>query len=747
MGKAASERVTPKRTTLTRVINMDRDDDAAPSRLPRLVHMVSAPKAKRISFNIWKQAEVLPATNRVSLRVTAEERKKLVQGVTAPPPRFMIYPDSTLRLSWDSLIAIATVALAWRLPYSLVFEANMDTPSWTHIFDIVIDVVYIGDVVMNFRTGFRHDIEIVLDPKKVALHYVTTWFFIDFAGAIPYELMFDAGKGVERVAVKTSLKYLKIPKLFRLARVIRFVRKHLEFMYTFQLLLLYVSCVHWIACVWASMAMDTDNSMIDLEPFTRYGIYLYTSTSLLLNMSPVTTIAPEHYLYAAMLSFAGFCMMALIFASVTAIYIRHTSRASEYQAKIKTVMSDLKALQVPRELRTAAKNYYDMLWRVKKTSDRYERSIYEDEDLSPLIRAEIALHIHRRTIALVPLFKGCTDDCLASVVTRLKTHLYNEKDVIFHRGEPGRSMLIIIRGKVKIIGPDNSVVAVLKEGSFFGEIGLLANTSRSATAVAATFCEMKSLDQVDAEVIFALYPNILDRLYRESDKRKRENKNRSSFSNIKVLDNAHVVDKDAIDEMTFEQRGAPRSRVFERSSSANEVLKGERSSLMLAVNGVRSLKNLQNDSTDDERAASPPPISAGSGHAVVKETLSSLTSLHLDVERLKDTLQIILKNQTQLMTKLNTMETKGSVHKRKDGTVVKSKAATDRSFKLRRQRSRDTEELVSMYEDIMSPEKPVARIPPPLSRQGTGSIKDSTRSGRDTSEDGKVSEYKSSDAS
>ncbi|KDO31349.1 hypothetical protein SPRG_03966 [Saprolegnia parasitica CBS 223.65] len=212
MGKAANEKVTPKRSALTRVINLDRKDDGMPSRLARLGHV---PKVKQLSFNIWKQAEVLPATNRVSLRVTAEERKKIVQDVTAPPPRFMVYPDSTLRLSWDSLIAITTIGLTWRLPYSLVFEANMDTPSWTHAFDIVIDIVYLSDIVMNFRTGFRHDIEIVLDPKKVALHYITTWFFIDLAGAIPYELIFDAGKGVERVAVKTSLKYLKIPVLLR----------------------------------------------------------------------------------------------------------------------------------------------------------------------------------------------------------------------------------------------------------------------------------------------------------------------------------------------------------------------------------------------------------------------------------------------------------------------------------------------------------------------------------------------------
>ncbi|OQR96237.1 Voltage-gated Ion Channel (VIC) Superfamily [Achlya hypogyna] len=743
MAKAANEKVRPQHVSQTQVVNIE-----AESKLPTLMRMVSQPKAKRISFNIWKQSEVIPATNRVSLRVTAEERKKLVQGATAPPPRFMVYPDSAVRLAWDTLIAVTTVFLAWRLPYSLVFEEETGSSVLGKSIDIFTDIVFICDVLCNFRTGYRRDIEIVLDPKQVAINYASTWFFVDLAGSIPYELIFDMGKGVERVAVKTSLKYLKIPKLFRLARVIRFVRKHLEFMYTFQLLLVFVSIVHWNACGWASTtSLEEDQAIYgNITSFTRYGMYLYASTGIVLNMSPVMTISPEHYIFAAILSFVGFGMMALVLASVTAIYIRHTSRASEYQNKIQTVMSDLKALQVPKELRTAAKNYYDMLWRVKKTSDRYERSIYEDEDLSPLIRAEIALHIHRRTIALVPLFKGCTDDCLASVVMRLKTQLYNAKDVVFHRGEPGRSMLIILRGKVKIIGPDNSVVAVLKEGSFFGEIGLLANTSRSATAVAATFCEMKSLDQRDAEVIFSLYPNILDRLYRESDKRKRENKTRSSFSNIKVLDNAHVVDKCTIDEVHHETSVRSRSRGFDRTNSREKM---DRPSL-LKVAGSKSLQNVY-DSIEEEKPrgkppASPPPISAGSGHAVVKETLSSLTSLHLDVERLKDTLQTIMDNQTQIMTKLNTMDVKGGL-KRKDLVVTpKSAKIADRTFRQRRQ-SRDKEELLSMHEDIAALELPVTRVnmPPPLSRNG--SLKDSTRSGHETSDEGKVSEYKSSDTS
>ncbi|RHY88781.1 hypothetical protein DYB35_008373 [Aphanomyces astaci] len=600
-------------------------------------------KQKRISFSMWRQAEVIPAVNRVSLQVTAEERKKLEQGLEEDAIRFMWTPDSQLRLSWDALIAVVTVFFAYRLPYSLAFESDVDfqEQAWSIAFNSIANVLYIIDVVANFRTGYRSDVEVVLDPKQVAINYAKTWFLVDVAGSIPFELFIKTGdSGIERKAVKTSLKYLKIPKLFRLARIIRFVRKHMQFMYAFQLSFLYISVVHWIACLGPSM-LTLDVS--EYVPFSRYGIFLYISVTALFDLGKMEGFPADEQIILAALSVFGFFLVCLVSASITAIFVSQTSRASEYQEKIQSVMADLKALQVPRELRLAAKNYYEMLWRVKKTSDRYEKFIYEDQDLSPTIRAEIALHIHRRAIAVVPLFKGCTDDCLATVVMRLKTHLYMAHDVIFHRGEPGRSMLIIIRGKVKIIGPDNrTLVAVLKEGSFFGEIGLLQNTTRSCTVVASTFCEMKSLAQADAEVIFSLYPHILERLYRESDRRKRDNSSKNSFCSIKVLDNAHTVDKESIDQFDARYSGS-RSLREGKAVSPGEA----KSSILMNLDD----KNASNFWTTDDGArqrASPDG--------------TRLANLRMDVDDLKDMLGTVLGNQKLLVEKLSELEARSTTH-------------------------------------------------------------------------------------
>ncbi len=58
-------------------------------------------------------------------------------------------------------------------------------------------------------------------------------------------------------------------------------------------------------------------------------------------------------------------------------------------------------------------------------------------------------------------------------------------DIIFKEGEPGNEMYLIKSGSVKItkrIGGREKVLAVLKEGDFFGEMSVLDGSFRSASA-------------------------------------------------------------------------------------------------------------------------------------------------------------------------------------------------------------------------------------------------------------------------
>ena len=56
---------------------------------------------------------------------------------------------------------------------------------------ILIDIIYIIDVILNFLKGYRNfDEHLVFKKRKILKHYLKTWFIIDFLQAIPFFSLF-----------------------------------------------------------------------------------------------------------------------------------------------------------------------------------------------------------------------------------------------------------------------------------------------------------------------------------------------------------------------------------------------------------------------------------------------------------------------------------------------------------------------------------------------------------------------------
>ena len=85
----------------------------------------------------------------------------------------------------------------------------------------------------------------------------------------------------------------------------------------------------------------------------------------------------------------------------------------------------------------------------------------------------------------IPLFEGLTRRELAAVTRILYRRVYQPEETIFHQGDPGLGMYIIVHGTVGIVNPSaGHTLAELHDGDFFGELALLDELPRSATAVA-----------------------------------------------------------------------------------------------------------------------------------------------------------------------------------------------------------------------------------------------------------------------
>ncbi len=71
--------------------------------------------------------------------------------------------------------------------------------------------------------------------------------------------------------------------------------------------------------------------------------------------------------------------------------------------------------------------------------------------------------------------------------------------IIFREGEPGKTAYIVMRGEVEIITTNAAgqqiVLTTVKKGQFFGELALMTQAHRTATAITRTGCEVLFISQ------------------------------------------------------------------------------------------------------------------------------------------------------------------------------------------------------------------------------------------------------------
>jgi serine/threonine protein phosphatase PrpC len=92
-------------------------------------------------------------------------------------------------------------------------------------------------------------------------------------------------------------------------------------------------------------------------------------------------------------------------------------------------------------------------------------------------------------LAPMPMFNHCTQDELRIVAAATRPHRHRAGTVIFRQGEPGTAIYLLIDGSV-LIERDGNPIVTLGAGSNFGEMAMLDEPSRSASAIAAEDCEV-----------------------------------------------------------------------------------------------------------------------------------------------------------------------------------------------------------------------------------------------------------------
>ncbi len=110
--------------------------------------------------------------------------------------------------------------------------------------------------------------------------------------------------------------------------------------------------------------------------------------------------------------------------------------------------------------------------------------------------------ISKEFLGKIPIFKFLPEEDHISLVSLWKMKTMKAGEVLFRKGEPGSAMYVIEEGEIEIILPVDPPVnevqlSILKEGEFFGELSLFADTPRTATARALADTRLVEMQRGD----------------------------------------------------------------------------------------------------------------------------------------------------------------------------------------------------------------------------------------------------------
>ncbi|XP_068145987.1 LOW QUALITY PROTEIN: potassium voltage-gated channel subfamily H member 8 [Drosophila tropicalis] len=443
---------------------------------------------------------------------------------------------------WDWVILVATFYVALMVPYNAAF-AKADRQ--TMVSDVIVEALFIVDILLNFRTTFvSRKGEVVSNSKQIAINYFRGWFALDLLAALPFDHLYasDLYDGEE-----SHIHLVKLTRLLRLARLLQKIDRYSQHTAMILTLLMFsfTLAAHWLACIWYVIAVK------EYEWFPESNIVLFTgwlqllaerknasvailttaetySTALYFTFTSLTSVGfgnvsantTAEKVFTIIMMLIGALMHAVVFGNVTAIIQRMYSRRSLYESKWRDLKDFVALHNMPKELKQRIEDYFQTSWSLSHGIDIYETLREFPEEL----RGDVSMHLHREILQL-PIFEAASQGCLKLLSLHIKTNFCAPGEYLIHKGDALNYIYYLCNGSMEVI-KDDMVVAILGKGDLVGSdinVHLVATSNGQMTATtnsagqdvvvrsssdikALTYCDLKCIHMGGLVEVLRLYP-------------------------------------------------------------------------------------------------------------------------------------------------------------------------------------------------------------------------------------------------
>lgn len=383
---------------------------------------------------------------------------------------------------WSVLVMVGATAAAIDSPLRIVL--GREAFAQFFLLDTFITLLFTADIAFH-----------LWETRRSHIPYGRFLQATDVLAALPLQMIFGWA----------PLALLRIFKLARVAQAMSIWRQHhiqlwntLRLVYFIYWLAL---SVHWLSSGWLALR-GVPPGADEWGAYLR-SLYWCISTLTTIGYGDITPHTNAQVIYAMVVMIFGVGMYGYVIANISTIITNLQPARTRYLANMEKLGAFMRSRKIPQAMQRRIRDYYGYVWEQRLGYD--EASIVQG--LPPGLLVEVSLFLKRDIIEKVPFFKGASEDLVKDIALAMQPVVYTPGDVVVRAGEPGADMYFISRGTMEVIAPNgSSVVAMLRDGEFFGEMALLRDQPRLADVRATSYCDVYRLDKKSFDKVMAKFP-------------------------------------------------------------------------------------------------------------------------------------------------------------------------------------------------------------------------------------------------
>lgn len=331
--------------------------------------------------------------------------------------RCLIRGHNPWKLRWDLMIMIMAVFSCFTIPVHVSFSPSAMNNIWFRIINGAIDVSFIVDVIISFRTTYIHPRtgnEIVL-PKDIAKGYLKGRFWIDFLASAPFDsiglivLPESQATALRLFSLFKLVRVLRLNKLITLMKVEDEIKLSLKLIKLVFFLIMYLHC---LACLWYHLVLIDEKwlppldfvyvvtDFYDKSLFFQYCSSLYHAV-MMLSGNDLGPRAWWQLLFVAAAVLLGAIINANIFGELAVILSNLNRKASQFQAKLDIANSAMRNLSLPDKLQVSVTGFLT-----------YSKALLESQEelecffrmISPSLKQRVLKQLFYEILMLNPVF-------------------------------------------------------------------------------------------------------------------------------------------------------------------------------------------------------------------------------------------------------------------------------------------------------------------------------------------------------